>query len=372
MRGSFPYDIFFNNTAEQYFWNTTLEQGIPPVPIPDVSSGQVQLPRGVFFRSPNPTDVDRAIIQQWNVAYERRLPLDVAVEIAYVGTATDGGYADLNVNFGEPGQGNSGLKFFEQAGTSAINDWAARTKSRYHGLQIALNRPFQNGLMLKGAYTLSRAKNMADEDGWVGLTWNHPLMYDANYALAGFDRTHNFQLGFAWELPFLRDDTSAFGAILGGWQLNGLFSAYSGTPYSIGGSNPDLNCVGCGSVFVNVSADPKPVGKVGSGTEPYYDLGLFSQPTGLGREGFGTSGRNRFRRPPVWNFDFSLFKGFNFGRVRPELRIEVANLFNHVNWGAPNTTITSPNFLTFAPGNAENATNSPGARRVQIGVRVGF
>ena len=95
------------------------------------------------------------------------------------------------------------------AGTTAINDWASRTKSRYKGLQIALNRPFRNGLMLKGAYTLSEAKNMADEDGWVGLTWNHPLKYDDNFALAGFDRTHVAQLGFLYELPFFKDSQRA-------------------------------------------------------------------------------------------------------------------------------------------------------------------
>ena len=45
------------------------------------------------------------MIQQWNVAYEYRWPWDISTEIAYVGTRTDGGYADLNVNFGEPGGG---------------------------------------------------------------------------------------------------------------------------------------------------------------------------------------------------------------------------------------------------------------------------
>jgi hypothetical protein len=150
---------------------------------------------------------------------------------------------------------------------------------------------------------------MADEDGWTGLTWNHPLMYDANFALAGFDRTHNFQLGFAYELPFLREDTTTLGKVLGGWQVNGVFAAYSGTPYSISGSNPAMNCVGCGSVFINVSGDPSPSGSVGSTTEAYYDKSIFSQPTGLGKDGFGTSGRNRFRRPPVWNLDMSLFRG---------------------------------------------------------------
>jgi len=372
MRGSFPFDVNFNRTAEQYNWVGTLNDGIPEVPIPDFSSGRVTLPAGVFMRSPNPTDVDRGIIQQWNVAYEYRWPWDVSTEFAYVGTRTDGGYADLNINYGTPGGGNASRQYFAVAGTTAINDWAARTKSRYHALQVAINRPFQSGLMLKGAYTLSRAKNMADEDGWVGLTWNTPLMYDQNFALAGFDRTHVLQMGFVWALPFLQESQSAVGRVLGGWQLNGIAAAFSGTPYSIGGTNNALNCPGCGSIFIDVNGDPEPVGGVGSSTDPYYSLDAFAQPSGVGVEGFGNSGRNRFRRPSVWNVDLSLFKSFSIGRLRPEFRIETANIFNNVNWGAPVTTFTANNFLRFTPGNAENGTNTPGARRVQLALRLQF
>ena len=36
--------------------------------------------------------------------------------------------------------------------------------------------------------------NMADEDGWVGVTWNGASQYDRNFALAGYDRTHVFQM----------------------------------------------------------------------------------------------------------------------------------------------------------------------------------
>jgi hypothetical protein len=372
MRGSFPYDINFNDSADQFQWIGTLASGIPPVPVPDLSSGRVKLPQGVFMRSPNPNDVDRGIIQQWNVAYEYRLPGDITTEIAYVGTRTDGGYADLNINYGEPGGGNASRQLFDLAGTTAVNDWASRTKSRYHGLQISVNRPFRGDLMLKGAYTLSRSKNMADEDGWVGLEYNHPLVYDLNYALAGFDRTHVFQLGFLYALPFLKDETTALGKSLGGWQLNGIFSAYSGTPYSISGSNNALNCPSCGNVRIDISGDPKPQGSVGSSDEDYYARSLFSQPTGVGREGFGNSGRNAFRRPPVWNLDLSLFKAFQIGNVRPEFRIEAANVFNHVNWGAPVTDINANNFMRFTPGSAENATNSPGARSIRLGLRFQF
>jgi hypothetical protein len=213
---------------------------------------------------------------------------------------------------------------------------------------------------------------MADEDGWVGLEYNHPLVYDLNYALAGFDRTHVFQLGFLYALPFLKDETTALGKSLGGWQLNGIFSAYSGTPYSISGSNNALNCPSCGNVRIDISGDPKPQGSVGSSDEDYYARSLFSQPTGVGREGFGNSGRNAFRRPPVWNLDLSLFKAFQIGNVRPEFRIEAANVFNHVNWGAPVTDINANNFMRFTPGSAENATNSPGARSIRLGLRFQF
>jgi hypothetical protein len=300
------------------------------------------------------------------------VPWDISAEVAYVGTRTDGGYADLNINYGEPGGGNASRQYFAVAGTTAINDWASRTKSRYHGLQIAVNRPFRGDLMLKGAYTLSKAKNMADEDGWVGLDYNHPMLYDQNFALAGFDRTHVAQLGFVYALPFLKNSTSAVGQVLGGWQVNGVAAAYSGSTYSIGATNTPLNCPSCGSVRINVSGDIEPTGAVGSSTEPYYALSLFSDPTGLGVEGFGNSGRNAFRRPPVWNLDLSLFKSFQIGRVRPELRIEAANVFNHANWGAPVTGFTANNFMRFTPSSVENGTNSPGARRVQLALRFQF
>lgn len=383
MRGSFPYDIFFNNTAEQFASITTLAGGIPTVPIPNFQSGVVKLPANVFMRSPNfdteafpgsGKGLDRAVIQQWNATFEHKLPGEIIVEAGYVGTRTDGGYADLNVNYGEPGGGNASRKYFSVAGATAINDWGARTRNRYHSLQVSVNRPFQTGLMLKGAYTLSKAKNMADEDGWTGLTWNHPLKFEDNFAVAGFDRTHIFQMGFVYNLPFLKDSSNLVGKVFGGWQLNGIHAIFSGTPFGIGGTNNALNCQGCGSVLINVSGDPKTSGKVGSGTTTtWYDKSIFSQPTGTAKEGFGTSARNQFRRPRVWNTDLSLFKQFRVKeRFQPEFRLEAVNIFNHTNWGAPVTTFTAPNFLQFIPANAESGTNTPGARRLQLGLRVVF
>jgi hypothetical protein len=348
------------------------------VTLPDTSTGQVVLPRGVYIRTPNPNDVDRAQIQQWNVAIERKVFYDIAVEAAYVGTRTDGGYADLNRNVGVPGGGGRAAAYFASAGTTAINEWSSQTRSRYKALQIAVNRPFRNGLLIKGAYTWSQAKNMADEDGWTGLTWNYLPKYDDNFAIAGFDRTHVLQMGWAYELPVFRDRSDVVGTMLGDWQVSGIWSWYSGTPYNITGTNNAMACQGCGTILINYAGDPAVVGEAGNFSETFYDKSKFSQPTGLGLDGFGTSKRNFFRRPPAWNVDLSLFKAFPVGRFRPEFRMDFTNVFDHVSWGAPNTTFTSPNFLLYAPANASGVgysdvtSNTPGPRRIQLGFRFAF
>ena len=51
-----------------------------------------------------------------------------------------------------------------------LKSWGQRLKTRYHALQLGVNRPFTKGLLLKGAYTWSKAMNMADDDGWIGLS----------------------------------------------------------------------------------------------------------------------------------------------------------------------------------------------------------
>ncbi len=375
MRGSYPFDINNNRTAAgTYDYVTTLAQGIPAVNLPDTSSGTVTLPSGVFIRSPNPDDVDRGTVHQWNVTFERRLPMRMAAEISYVGTATNGGYADLNVNVGVPGGGGSAAKYFAVAGTTAINDWAARTKARYRGLQVALNRPFRDGLMIKGAYTWSQSKDMADEDGWTGVTWNYLPKFNDNFAISGFDRTHVFQIGWVYELPFLKDRKDAVGAVLGGWQINGVAAAFSGTPFSIGGTNNAMACTGCGSILINYNgSDPKTTGSPDPGTftSTLYDKSLFSQPSGLDLAGFGNTKRDFFRRPAQSNVDLSFFKAFPVGRYRPEFRVEIANLFNQRNWGAPNTSFTSPLFLTWSPSSVDT-TATLGYRKAQLGFRFQF
>ncbi len=248
LRGFYPLTISGNfSTTNPYGYETTLEQGIPDINGPDLSSGNIPLPNTYDMRTPA-DDVSRGRIQSWNVSFERRLPYDISVDTAYVGTHGSGGFADLDVNASTtPGCGVDCQPFYQKFGRSIpLNLWGPRTRSNYHSLQVGINRPFKNGLMLKGAYTLSKAMNEADDDGWTGLNWNAPSQLGRNYALAGYDRTHVFQMAFVYELPYKVSsaNSKALGAIFGDWQVNGIYSAYSGTPFTVTASGADVNMPG--------------------------------------------------------------------------------------------------------------------------------
>ena len=91
MRGRFPLTIAHGDAGPNGFIPYgNVSRGIPFAPNPDISTGNVPLPRGVDMTSPNAEDIVRGTTQSWNVFVERRLPLDIATSVGYVGTRTDG------------------------------------------------------------------------------------------------------------------------------------------------------------------------------------------------------------------------------------------------------------------------------------------
>jgi hypothetical protein len=359
MRGRFPLTIAYSDAGLNGFLPYgNLAAGIPAAPNPDINSGIVPLPRGVDMTSPDPNNVARGSTQSWNVFIERRLPLDIATSVGYVGTRTDGTYTVRNLNYAESG-GNANRLLFARAGNATINTLAGVSRSRYHSLQVAVNRPYKNGLLLKGAYTFSRAKNDTDDDAGA-YTWNQESQLSRNYALAGYDRPHMLQMGVVYELPFARESASPLAMVVKGWQVNGIGSWLSGTPFSIGGDNGLLQQAG-GFQSINVTGNPQPGFGAAGPNEAWYDPAAFSQPGNA----WGNTGRNQFRAPSNWNVDMSLFRTIPFGHYRLEIRAESQNVFNHAQWGAPNTSFTDPNFMRIR-------TLARAPRTVQLGTRFVF
>ena len=162
---------------------------------------------------------------------------------------------------------------------------------------------------------------------------------DRNYALAGYDRPQIFQMAFVYELPYKTTSpagASAMQAVFGDWQVNGIYSAYSGTPFTITASGADLNMPG-NPQTANLNGELQRA----SATRQagfYFDPIAFSQPTGVA---FGNTGRNQFRGPGYWNVDFSLFRAFPIGRPASGSSSgrRSSTCSNHPKWGNPDTRL---------------------------------
>ena len=178
VRGDNDYPITIASSfpnVDTFGFSRTLAQGIPT----DRRTRPEQRPRSARSRAaeytPEIDNIDRGYVQTWNIAFERRLPFDTSVDVAYVGAKGTGGYAALDINAPTVlGTGDQAARSSSSGRIIAINSWGERLKTNYQSLQVALNKPFTHGLLFKGAYTLSKSMNESDNDGRATLTWNTP------------------------------------------------------------------------------------------------------------------------------------------------------------------------------------------------------
>lgn len=374
LRGFYPLTI--NNVFNPPNSFTTVRsfaQGIPPVVGPDLSTGRVALGNN-SMRSPYSGEIHRGYIQSWNFTIERKLPMDIVGSVAYVGTQTTHQFADLDVNAAAPLAGNAGRPYARTVGrTTSTNMWDGYLSANYHSLQASVNKQLSRGLLLKGAYTWSKAINMTDDDGWAGVGWNWGPVFHRNRAAAGYDRTHVFQMGWVYELPmgkgkqWVNSGPAAY--VIGGWQVNGVLSAYTGVPFTVSAPGAALNAPG-NSQTADQVGEIKKLGLIGSDGR-YFDISAFRSPTDPGR--FGTTGRNILRHPGIFNTDLSIFKNFPIReRVNLQFRTEMFNFTNHPQFGQANNRagafasadVSNPNFL--------RVVNSFGERQIRFGLKLNF
>ena len=228
---------------------------------------------------------------------------------------------------------------------------------------MAVNRPFKDGLLLKGAYTFSKALNETDDDGWVGLTWNQPSQL-APQLRAGRLRSPAHAADGVRLRAAVRAETARMWSayVVKNWQVSGIASWMSGRPFTIAGDNGLLQQVG-GQQTINVTGDAKPGFGAAGPNEQWYDPSIFSQPGNA----WGNTGRNAFRAPSNYNLDASLFRTIPIGHTRVEIRVESQNVLNHPQWGIPVTGFTDPNFMRIRAFD-----NNRVPRTVQLGVRFAF
>ena len=387
LRGLYPSTIASSWVApSNYDYFGFLTDGIPDVPTPDISSGVVPLPPTVNMgpRSPWGGEIHRGYIQSWNFTVERKLPANFLVSAGYVGNQTVRQFLDRDINAAPIGTGTLGRPLVatqnRRIETLMWDGWAS---SNYHSLQVAINKEFSKGLFLKGAYTYSKAINMSDDDGWAGLPLtNLEEAMDRNRAVAGYDRTKMFVMSWVYQMPFGKGRAVPLQGIadwvIGGWSLNGIYSAYDGTPFTVSASSNSLDAPGSSQTADQVG-ELKKIGDVGPGTQ-YYAVESFRDPNVLRPAGtfrFGSMGRNAVRGPGFQKADLAVFKDFHMTeRFVLQFKAEAFNFTNTPRFGNPaanvsNMRVTADGTIT-NPNNFMAITSASDERKFRFGLRLTF
>ncbi len=314
-----------------------------------------------------PLDLKEGYIQSWNLAVQRALPWNFSLEVAYVGNHNVGVLTRRDINASlVPGSGNGGRPLNPKFGRNNRTDAWIRTDTNYNGLQMKLDRRFSDGLLVTTAYTFSKAINYTDDQGSLFI----PAIPSLNRGRAGYDRTHAFVQSYIYELPFgpnkrwLQHGMGRW--VLGEWQLNGIFSAYSGLPLDLQISATSLNAPGNGN-RPNLTGAFKVIGDIGPGVK-WFDTTAFSPPN---PNRYGGVGRNVFSGPGFADLDLSLFRKFRLTeRVGGEFRFESFNFTNTPQFNRPGSTLGNADFgqVTGTLGDAVGL----GARRIQLGLKLTF
>ncbi len=319
-------------------------------------------------------------LQTWTLGLERAFG-GLTADAAYVGTASFR-LPRMSYPNAYPGAGAGFAPFtdFDNSGTvtggfgfeSVVTDTA---HSSYNALQTSLaGQVGHGGPGLQAGYTWG--KSLDDVSGLQGGTGSagavvvfspqNPFETHAEKGPSNFDVTHAFTLSAAQDLHLQDLALLPAGAqvLAKGWEFLSISTIASGSPFTV---YSGLQQTGYGTI----GADrPDQIGNPDFSTahsalrprEDYFGRGannasFFSLPIGIpGGSGpnsgrFGSLGRNTFRGPAYYDFDFALIKTTPIGHRRSGLeladlqfRAEFFNLFNVVNMGLPANTIKGSGF----------------------------
>lgn len=368
-------------------------------------------------------------VENWFFGIQHEIFSKITVEINYVGTAGNKLFRAENVNripggrlpegtcvtdtFGrklcsqiDSSTAANGLKLNPNGRTlnpnyGRLRVWENSATSSYHGLQVSVNKRVSHGLQFSGNYTYSHS--IDDGSTWqIGPT-------SVNGAAAGdadttdqtkpnldrgnsvFDIRHRLTFNYIWEIPFFANRKNLVGALLRGWQLNGIWSFQTGAHWSPFDPDPAVLQPRDGFPGACQSATFDPANCVNIGGDYNLDGESNDRPNAIANnfhpthsqwsDGFnlpanfftapclgcvGNLGRNTFVGPGYWNADTSIFRNFSLtDKAHLQFRAEAFNVLNHTNFLiGDNVSLHSPLF-----GSA-GGTAPP--RNLQFGLKLSF
>ncbi len=337
---------------------------------------------------------------QWNLSIQREIAPETVATIAYIGTHYVHGVGQTDINsplpcVQTPGQVPSG-PFLLQSATGCSYNGAPTysgptgianprvdplyssllmgdtlSDAHYEALQLNLNRRFSRGFQSQVSYTYGKSIDNAsgafgpNGGGAASQTFN----VAADRGLSNYDRRNNFRVSAVWDIPYRK--TGFSGAILGGWELTGIYSYLSGFPSSVASAaNRVFTGTGSPTGRPNAVADCNLYSGFQTLSE-WFNTSCFT----LQAQGtYGDAGRDTITGPGLWDLDNSLIRDFNVRKIseafKVQFRAEAFNIFNHPSFQNPNTTIFAGAGLNASAGHITATTSSP--RQIQLALKIVF
>ncbi len=324
--------------------------------------------------------------QQWNVSVQRELTANTVVEVSYLGSKiTNIGIPDSNINqlteeqlrlgqalltprvpnpyvgiippsstIGDPTLPPAQLMkpFPEYTAVSFYRNNVGTTN--YQGLAFSIRQRMSGGLTYSAAYTRSKLTDIAssvfDASILTGPLTNaavadsHNLERDRDYSTG--DIPHYFAASVVWDLPVgegrAKHPTGVVGALVNDWSVATFMTMQSGVPVAVTQAN-SLGYAGFTTQRPNLVGDPTlPADERTPGR--WFNTAAFAT---ANQFTIGSASRNPVRGPSYRDVDLAVMRRVGVGGERSiELRLEVFNLLNTANFGAPAAQLGPASFGT--------------------------
>ncbi|MGA8595193.1 MAG: carboxypeptidase regulatory-like domain-containing protein [Bryobacteraceae bacterium] len=263
-----------------------------------------------------------------NIQYE--LAKDVVGEIGYSGSLSRHLPDMLDINqipIGSPEAVTSRPYYSQFPYLGAIDEIQSVANANYNSLIGSLRSSNFHGFTTKLSYTLGHS--LDDLSYARHIIPQNSYCLQCEYGNSDYDIRSSFSMFLSYVLP----QPVSHRALLGGWQLNTLFSFFTGTPFSVlsgddssGTSEFADRAEVVGNPFSNVPASDR-----ATSTYYWFNPAAFASPT---PGTYSNQGRNEFYGPPTHQIDFSVFKNFEITEhIKVQFRAEIFNIFNFVNYG---------------------------------------
>ena len=333
----------------------------------------------------------------WTLGLERKFG-NLTGDLGYVGTAAQKipRYSYPNAFPGATAQFAPHTHFDSNGnvtgGFGVENVIIGDAHSSYHAMQASLSGTVgHGGPGVQASYTFGKSLDNASAVlGGTGSTGavtipfpQDPYNFRAEKGPSAFDVKHSFSLSLAQDLHL---DSMGFLRPLGkkftsGWEMLSISSISSGAPFTVYSGIQQTGAGSIGTDRPNQIAVPK-LSTARANRQDYFGQGAnngadyFLIPihvaggTGPNQGVFGTLGRNSFRGPAYYNYDFAFIKDTPFGRRKSgaerldlQFRSELFNLFNIVNMGLPANILSGSGF-------GEIGKTAGNSRQIQFSLKL--